>query len=103
MFVRKSGPPKLRGKAAEVHHLHKVILQLWLRHYNEHIAVHRQILLLLRLNSKIEDLLGEYRQDVALPPGAAKDLLIHAPACVTFKACYMTTSPRKMYNYLITL
>ena len=74
MFVRKSGPPKLTGKAAEVHHLHKVILQLWLRHYNEHIAVHRQILLLLRLSSKIEDLLDEYRQDVALPPGAAKDL-----------------------------
>ena len=75
MFVRKSGPPKLRGKAAEVHHLHKVILQLWLQHYNENIAVHRQILLLLRLNSKIEDLLDEYRQDVALPAGPAKDLL----------------------------
>ena len=80
MFVRKSGPPKLRGKAAEVHHLHKVMLNLWLRHYNEHIAVHRQILLLLRLNSKIEDLLDEYRQDVALPVGPAKDLL---DACST--------------------
>ena len=75
MFQRKSGPPKLRGKAAEVHHLHKVMLQLWLKHCNQQLAVHRQILTLLKLNSNIEDLLDEYKQDVALPAASAKELL----------------------------
>ena len=75
MFVRKSGPPKLRGKAAEVHHLHKVMLHLWSKHYNKDIAVHRQILALLKMNSKVEDLLDEYRHEMALPANAAKEFL----------------------------
>lgn len=75
MFVRKSGPPKLRGKGAEVHHLHKVMVHLWLKHYNHNICVHRQILTLLKLNSKVEDLLDEYKCNVALPAEAAREFL----------------------------
>lgn len=75
MFVRKSGPPKLRGKGAEVHHLHKVMVHLWLKYYNHNICVHRQILTLLKLNSKAEDLLEEHKYSVALPAEAAKEFL----------------------------
>ena len=75
MFQRKSGPPKLRGKGSEVHHLHQVMLHLWQKHYNHSISVHRQILLLLKMNSKVEDLLDEHKQCVALPAPAAKELL----------------------------
>ena len=75
MFQRRSGPPKLRGKGAEIHHLHKVMLHLWLKYYNPNLSVHRQILLVLKLNSKVEDLLDEHKQYVALPHAAAKELL----------------------------
>ena len=75
MFQRKSGPPKLRGKGAEIHHLHKVVLHLWSKHHNHHITVHRQILTVLKLNSRIEDLLDEHKESVALPAAAAKELL----------------------------
>ena len=75
MFVRKSGPPKLRGKAAEIHHLHKVMLNLWSKYCNKHISVHRQVLTLLKLNSKVEDLLEEHKHEMALPADAAKELL----------------------------
>ena len=45
MFQRKARPPKLRGRAAEVQHLNKVMVCLWKKHYNYNpqIEVHRQV------------------------------------------------------------
>ena len=51
------------------------MLHLWSKHYNKHIAVHRQVLALLKMNSKIEDLLDEHKHEMALPANAAKELL----------------------------
>ena len=42
--------------------------------------MHRQILTVLKLNSRIEDLLDEHKESVALPAAAAKELL---DACCT--------------------
>ena len=42
MFVRQSGFPKLRGKAAEIRYLAGPMLEVWSRHMNEAVQLHRR-------------------------------------------------------------
>ena len=73
MFVRKSGPPKLRGRAAEVKGMVEPMLHLWFRHHNPNILLHKQILTMLKLNVSLEHLLDEHKGEPAFPgPAAAK-------------------------------
>ena len=72
MFIRARGRfPKLRGKAAEVKHLGPALLALWEEYMKPHLAVHRQIRLMLRANCRLEALLAEHKNEWALPTSAA--------------------------------
>ena len=42
MFVRRGGFPKLRGKAAEIRYLARPMLEVWSRHRNEGVQLHRR-------------------------------------------------------------
>ena len=42
MFVRQSGFPKLRGKATEIRYLAGPTLEVWSRHMNEGVQLHRR-------------------------------------------------------------
>ena len=46
MFHGKS-QPKLQGKAVEVRDLGPVMVEVWKKHMNENVAIHRQILVML--------------------------------------------------------
>ena len=72
MFVRKSGPPKLRGRAAEIKGLALPMLHLWAKHCKPELEVHRQILAMLQHNAKMEALIDEHRDENAFPAEAAK-------------------------------
>ena len=71
MFERKSGWPKLRGKAGEIRHLAGAMHYVWQKHYNQRLEVHRQVELYLRLNMSLEETLTEHKESYALPPAAA--------------------------------
>jgi len=71
MFVRKSGWPKLRGKAGEVKHLCHAMLAIWSKWMDESQEIHRQIHLMLKLNTIMEDILMQYKLHFALPTQAA--------------------------------
>ena len=43
MFLRKSGTPKLRGKAGEIRHFAPVICHLWSLHMDSNFEIHQQI------------------------------------------------------------
>ena len=73
MFLRQSGCPKLRGKAAEIKHFVYPLLSLWELYMNSGLKLHRQIRLMLKTNAHLEDLLSLYEQDVAFPPPVADD------------------------------
>ena len=42
MFVRQSGFPKLRGKAAEIRYLAGPMLEVWRRRMNQGVQLHRR-------------------------------------------------------------
>ncbi|CAE8586409.1 unnamed protein product, partial [Polarella glacialis] len=73
MFCRKSGYPKLRGKANEIRHFGAALLGLWGAHMNGALELHRKVHLMLKLNVRMETLLTEYRDESALPPAAARE------------------------------
>ena len=74
MFVRQGGRfPKLRGKAAEVRHFGAALHALWNAHMNPHLILHRRINLMLQLNCQLENMITEYKDDFAFPPGPAED------------------------------
>ena len=79
MFMRKTGPPKLRGRGAEVKGLCPVILALFQELHNPFLETHRQILCMLKLNWKMESILDEFKMDLCLPP---------IPAAEFKQACY---------------
>ena len=54
MFVRASGHPKLRGKAAEIRHFGPVLLEVWRKHMKPRLDTHRKIELMLSLNVRME-------------------------------------------------
>ena len=72
MFVRKSGPPKLRGRAAEVKGLALPMLHLWEKHMNGQLELHRMILTMLKTNCTMELLLDEYRSEDFFPTGCGE-------------------------------
>lgn len=64
---KKDAGPKLRGKAAQVKCLIKPLLQIWSELSDQTDNVHKRILAVLKLNSKIEDTLYMYRDMYTLP------------------------------------
>ena len=76
MFKRKTGPPKLRGRAAEVRWLHKIMPDLWLSFCNTDLLLHRQVLVTLKLSSHVESLLDQYKGFNALPQPAAQQFKV---------------------------
>lgn len=72
MFLRNKGKyPKLRGKAAEVKSLGPGLVSLWENKMNEHLAVHRKVLIMLKANCRLEEILAEHKDEWALPAGPA--------------------------------
>ena len=66
MFMRKSGGPKLRGKAIEVRNFCKVLLHLWQKFHNPNLLAHKQILLYLKLSYKVDAILDRHKGEFAL-------------------------------------
>ena len=77
MIVRKQGSPKLRGKGAEIRHLHLPLLNIWAANMNTALEMHRKVHLLLKLNARAEQLLTQHRELFALP----------AEDAATFQTC----------------
>ena len=75
MFVRKSGAPKLRGRAVEVLGLNHVMVKIWEETLNPQVEVHRMILQMFRMNNKMEDLLHIHRNDTVLPAASAAEFV----------------------------
>ena len=46
---------------------------LWNAHMNPHLILHRRINLMLQLNCQLENMITEYKDDFAFPPGPAED------------------------------
>ena len=67
MFTRKKDGPKLRGKASEVKYVIPAIVALWQKHMSRGVYVHRQILLMLKLNAKLESMLNQHVGSNKLP------------------------------------
>ena len=72
MFVRLRGPPKLRGKGSEIKYLAGPMLRVWEKYMNAALQLHRDIRLMLQLNSMLETLLIEHRGDVSLGEDAER-------------------------------
>ena len=72
MFLRKAPAyPKLRGKAAEIKWLAGPLLWLWEQHMNKNLYVHQQILVYLKLNLEVENILTDFKDSMAFPPDIA--------------------------------
>ena len=68
MFIRKPpASPKLRGKAAEIKYLGGALMYVWQKYHNDQLRVHREILLYLKLNNQVEELLIEHKEAVKIP------------------------------------
>lgn len=65
MFVRKSGPVKLRGKAAEIKCLGEPLLAYWSTCCDETNEQHQQILYLLQMSCRCEEILFENKSALA--------------------------------------
>ena len=70
MFVRKSGFPKLRGKAAEIKGFGPSLLALWESKMRP-LDVHNQIRSMLQANVRAESILDAHAKAYCLPPAAA--------------------------------
>lgn len=73
MFIRTGKYPKLRGKASEIRHFGKALLALFESQMNPGIQLHKRIALMLKHNVHLENLITEYKQDFAFPPGPAQE------------------------------
>ena len=71
-FIRKKGGPKLRGKAIEIRSFGPVILSLWEQFCNQELLMHRNILVLLKLNQQVDAMLEEHKAELAFPPEVAR-------------------------------
>ena len=61
MFCRKSGPPKLRGKAGEVKSFGPLMLHLWEMFYNPHVELQRMVRVMLLKHCQMEALMNEHK------------------------------------------
>jgi hypothetical protein len=73
MFMRKQGGPKLRGKAIEIRSFGPVILSLWEKHYNSSVTMQNNILVLLKLNQKVDAMLEEHKGEFSFPDHVAQE------------------------------
>lgn len=62
-----TGGCKLRGKAAEVRWFGPVLVELWKRHHNPQLELHRLILRCLECSVRMEMILEEHALEVVLP------------------------------------
>ena len=67
MFVRKSGYPCLRGKAAEVKHLGPALEHVFNLYKNENLGAHRRISLMLKMVNKMERILSLHSTAFRIP------------------------------------
>lgn len=72
MFVRKSGGPKLRGKAIEVRSFGPIALALWQRFANPNVCMHNNLLVLLKLMQQVDVILEENKHEFAFSDQVAK-------------------------------
>ena len=92
MFVRKAGPPKLRGRGAEVLGLCSIMPQLWQEHMNHNLEAHRMILQMLKCNQRMEDLMSLYRDETAFPADGAEEFRAAA-----FQMCQLNALLHQFY------
>ena len=72
MFMRpKTNNLGLRGKAAEIRGLARPMLHIWSDKMTQGLDIHRKILLALKLNWKLEDMLAQFKGYSNLPSGEA--------------------------------
>ena len=72
MFIRQKGPPKLRGKGAEIKYLAGPMAAVWQRFQNNALVMHKEISLMLRLNEFLENILTDHRGNFSLGDDAAR-------------------------------
>ena len=73
MYLRRSGTPKLRGKAGEIRHLAGAMLSLWNAYMHEELEIHRVIRMTLKSSLRMEELIFDHRQSLAFPREAAEE------------------------------
>ncbi|CAE7805372.1 unnamed protein product [Symbiodinium sp. CCMP2592] len=66
MFVRKTGGPKLRGKAGELRYFGEVLLALWTTYCSNELELHKKITLLLKSNVFMERKLTETKGQTSM-------------------------------------
>ena len=71
MFLRKSGAPKLRGKACEIRHVAGAILHVWTKYMSGDLQIHKEIKILLKCSVRMEDLITDNRHEIAFAPEEA--------------------------------
>jgi hypothetical protein len=74
MFVRKTGGPKLRGRAAEIRSFGGPLLALWQNYMRPDREVHRSTHLMLKLNVSMEGLMNLHKVFYKLPAVAAEQV-----------------------------
>ncbi|CAE7344671.1 unnamed protein product [Symbiodinium sp. CCMP2592] len=74
MFVRKTGGPKLRGKAGELRYFGEVLLALWTTYCSNELELHKKITLLLKSNVFMERKLTETKGQTSMEDEDADEL-----------------------------
>ena len=106
MYVRKTGPPKLRGRGAEVLGLGKVLLHIWRDLHNPSIEIHRMLLVMLKANNNMEEILDEHRYEAALPALAAQRFVDNAFRMAHLQHliyCHFNDEPLLRGSFAITI
>lgn len=65
MYVRATGAPKLRGKAAEIKHFIEPLIHVWEKYRNPALLLRQQVSLMLRLNLRMETILEENKDQLS--------------------------------------
>ena len=87
MYLRKSGTPKLRGKAGEIRHLAPAMLYIWNRHKGPAAtSVHTMISALLKESCQLENHISDYKDALGFPPVVAKQFSKSCENMLTLQA-----------------
>lgn len=65
MYVRATGAPKLRGKAAEIKRFIEPLIHVWEKYRNPALLLRQQVSLMLRLNLRMETILEENKDQLS--------------------------------------
>ena len=68
LFKRKSGGPKLKGRAAQVAATAEPMLSLWEEHMDDALQQHKQVRTWLKLNVAVEKLIKQNEDELAFSP-----------------------------------